>query len=116
MTHTHIHSLSINNSKAKSQLNIEGAMIEITSTLPYPNCWKRFWYKFLLGWEWKDLTIDETLKSSLRHIKELGMAHFLNDQGEMLLKNLYLLPILQKKYPKQKDKLELWRKLHGVQL
>jgi hypothetical protein len=44
---------SINQQGAQATLYIEEELMVIQSRLPMPNKWKRFWYKFLLGWEWK---------------------------------------------------------------
>lgn len=44
---------SITQQGAQSTVYIEEELMVIQSRLPMPNKWKRFWYKFLLGWEWK---------------------------------------------------------------
>jgi hypothetical protein len=43
-----------------------------------------------------------------------GVTRLLDDYGDLILKNALLLKYIEEKYPQEKNKILLWKKLHGV--
>ena len=41
--------------KQRSELRIQDDTVVIRSPRHRPNAWRRFWYWFLLGWQWRKI-------------------------------------------------------------